>query len=52
MDNEPHYHKASDEIGTLDMKNMTEVIKSIALSSRSIIAGKDAPSRVKVEELR
>jgi hypothetical protein len=52
MDSEPHYHKASDEIGTLDMKNMTEVIKSIALSSRSIIAGKDAPSRVKVEELR
>jgi len=52
MDNEPHYHKASDEIGTLDMKNMTEVIKSIALSSRSIISGKDTPTRVKVDELR
>lgn len=52
MDSEPHYHKASDEIGTLDMKNMTEIIKSIALSSRSIITGKDTPSRVKVEELR
>jgi Zn-dependent M28 family amino/carboxypeptidase len=52
MDNEPHYHKASDEITTLDMKNMTAVIKSIALSSRSIIAGRDTPTRVKVEELR
>lgn len=52
MDSEPHYHKASDEIGTLDMKNMAEVIKSIALSSRSIIAGTDTPSRVNTNDLR
>ena len=52
MDNEPHYHKADDEIGTLDLKNMTEIIKSIAISATSIVAGKDTPSRVKVEELR
>jgi Zn-dependent M28 family amino/carboxypeptidase len=52
MDGEPHYHKVSDHIETLDMENMTQIIKSIALSARSIIAGKDTPSRVKVEELR
>lgn len=46
MDNEPNYHKQSDEIETLDMKNMTEIIKAIALSSQSIISGKDTPSRV------
>lgn len=46
MDSEPHYHKASDEFDTLDMSNMTEIIKSIAVSSRSIISGKDTPSRV------
>jgi hypothetical protein len=28
------------------------IIKSIAMSSRSIIAGKDNPTRVKVDELR
>jgi len=28
------------------------VIKAIALSSRSIVAGKETPTRVKVEELR
>lgn len=43
---EPNYHKASDEIETLDMANMTEVIKAIALSSKSIISGKDTPTRV------
>jgi len=43
---EPNYHKASDEIGTLDMSNMSEIIKAIAISSKSIITGKDTPSRV------
>jgi len=52
MDSEPHYHKASDEISTLDMKNMAEVIKSIALSSRSIVAGTDTPSRVNTNDLK
>ncbi|MCY7422624.1 MAG: M20/M25/M40 family metallo-hydrolase [Chitinophagaceae bacterium] len=51
MDVEPNYHKVSDEIGTLDMENMTEIIKAIAKSATSIVNGKDAPSRVKVEDL-
>jgi hypothetical protein len=46
MDNEANYHKLSDEVATLDMENMTEVIKAIALSSKTIISGKDTPSRV------
>jgi len=44
--NEPNYHQQSDEIGTLDMNNMTEIIKAIAISSKTIISGKDTPSRV------
>lgn len=52
MDNEPNYHKVSDHVETLDMANMAMIIKSIALSSISIIAGKDTPSRVNTAELR
>lgn len=52
MDNEPNYHKLSDEIGTLDMNNMAKIIKAIALSSRSIVKGKSSPSRVKPEDLK
>lgn len=52
MDVEPHYHKVSDHVETLDLVNMTEVIKAIALSSKSIVAGTATPTRVKVEELR
>ncbi|MEO5943791.1 MAG: M28 family peptidase [Ferruginibacter sp.] len=50
MDNEQNYHKQSDEIGTLDMKNMAEIIKAIAISSKTIVAGKETPSRVEKSE--
>lgn len=46
MDNEPNYHKQSDEIETLDMNNMAEIIKAIAISSKTIVNGKDTPTRV------
>lgn len=52
MDSEPNYHRLSDTIETLDMENMAMIIKAIALSSKSIIAGKETPTRVKVDELR
>ncbi|WP_264564860.1 M28 family peptidase [Flavobacterium sp. N3904] len=52
MDSEPNYHTADDEIETLDIDNMTEIIKAIALSSSSIISGKDTPSRVDSSQLR
>jgi len=51
MDSEKFYHTQDDEIETLDMKNMAEIIKAIAISSRSIVDGKDAPSRVDVKAL-
>ncbi len=52
MDSEPNYHKVSDHVETLDMENMAMIIKSIAMSAKSIIKGEDSPTRVKVEELR
>ena len=52
MDSELNYHKLSDQIETLNMNNMTMIIKAIAMSSKSIIAGKETPTRVKVDELR
>ncbi|MES2373163.1 MAG: M28 family peptidase [Bacteroidota bacterium] len=48
---EPNYHKASDEIGTLDMENMAKIIKSIAISSKGIVSGKETPTRVDVSSL-
>ncbi len=52
MDSEPNYHKPSDEFATLDMDNMNEIIKAIALSSQTIISGKDTPTRVDTTQLK
>ena len=46
MDSEANYHQLSDEVSTLDLDNMTEIIEAIAISSESIINGIDTPSRV------
>lgn len=46
MDTEPNYHKLTDEVSTLDIDNMTKIIEAIALSSQSIIKGKDTPKRI------
>ena len=46
MDVEPHYHKPSDEVGTLDMENLAKVTEAIAKSAATIISGKETPTRV------
>jgi hypothetical protein len=40
------YHTVGDEVSSLDMANITSAIRAIALSSRSIVDGKDTPARV------
>ena len=50
MDSEKFYHTQEDEIETLDMNNMAEIIKAIAISSITIISGKDTPTRVEKEK--
>jgi hypothetical protein len=52
MDSEPNYHKVSDQIETLDLDNMTMIVRSIALSSKTIVSGVDTPTRVKGQDLK
>jgi Zn-dependent M28 family amino/carboxypeptidase len=52
MDSEKYYHTVDDEIETLDMANMAQIVKAIALSSRSMIAGTDSPIRVNTGDLK
>jgi carbamoylphosphate synthase small subunit len=49
MDIEKYYHKQGDEIETLDLRNMTDIIRAIGLSAGTIISGKDTPTRVQME---
>jgi Zn-dependent M28 family amino/carboxypeptidase len=52
IDIDKHYHTLDDDINHLDMKNMAAIIRSIAISSGTIVAGKDTPSRVDTTQLR
>ena len=46
IDTDKLYHSVDDEFETMDIGNITEIIKAIAISSTSIVEGKDTPSRV------
>ena len=52
MDNEPNYHRVTDEVKTLDLENMTRIIEAIAVSAKTIVAGKDTPTRVDINQLQ
>lgn len=49
MDSEKHYHTVDDEIETLDVGNMTAIVRAVALASRGFVTGRMTPSRVKPE---
>lgn len=46
IDIDKFYHTVNDEFETLDVDNIYSTIKAIALSARSIVAGKDTPKRI------
>jgi hypothetical protein len=49
IDVDPYYHTVNDEVETLDVEHMTNIIKAIGLGATSIIAGQDTPSRIAPE---
>ena len=51
IDIDPHYHKVSDEVSTLDLKSMHLVIEALAKGSMSLVNGQDTPSRVDTSQV-
>jgi Zn-dependent M28 family amino/carboxypeptidase len=49
MDSEKYYHTQGDGIETLDLNNMTEIIRAIGLSAGTIISGQDTPQHIKTD---
>ncbi|MFM9910867.1 MAG: M28 family metallopeptidase [Chitinophagaceae bacterium] len=48
---DPFYHSVNDEIETIDFKNMSLVIKAIALGCTGLIDGTDTPQRINPSKL-
>lgn len=51
IDKDKYYHTVHDELKTLDVKNIISSIRAVSLGTRSIIAGKDTPSRIPTVQL-
>lgn len=52
IDVDPDYHRASDEVETLDLDHMTNTIRAIALAAKAIISGGETPTRVDPDSVR
>ncbi|SEV99536.1 M20/M25/M40 family metallo-hydrolase [Chitinophaga arvensicola] len=46
IDKDQYYHTVKDELSTLDVKNITDIIKAIAISAGTIVNGTDTPTRI------
>lgn len=51
IDTDQYYHTVDDEINTLDLENLTNLIRAIAQGSKSIVDGTDTPDRIGSKEL-
>lgn len=40
------YHTVDDEFSSMDIENITNAVKAIALSAKTIVSGKDTPKRI------
>lgn len=52
LDKDPHYHRVSDEVKTLNLTSMKKVIETIALASQGLLSGKQTPTRVDTSRVR
>lgn len=46
IDSDKHYHAVTDEVNTLDIKNMTAIINLIGDGCQGLVMGTDTPSRI------
>lgn len=52
IDTDPHYHQTSDDISTLNLTSMYQVIENLSQMAHPIVEGKVTPSRIEVKKLK
>lgn len=51
IDKDKFYHTVDDELSTLNIKNITDIIQAIAISAGTIVNGTDTPTRIEKASL-
>jgi len=46
LDKDKHYHQVSDDINSLDLHSMHQVIKTLAIATTPLVTGEITPSRI------
>ncbi|GAA0819915.1 hypothetical protein GCM10009111_24610 [Colwellia asteriadis] len=46
LDKDQHYHQVTDDINSLDLNSMQQVIKTLATATTPLVTGKITPSRI------
>jgi len=52
LDKDQHYHQVSDDLASLDLKSMHQVIETLSLSTKSLIDGSVTPTRIDVNKVK
>ena len=50
IDKDKLYHTVDDEVESLDLQNIADIIEAIAVSAKTIVGGEDTPTRIAKEE--
>ncbi len=52
LDKDQHYHKASDDVASLDLKSLHKVIQALATATQPLVDGTITPSRIDVNKVK
>jgi len=52
LDKDKHYHQHSDDVASLDLDSMTQVIRAIAIASQGLVDGNVTPTRVDTSKVK
>jgi len=52
LDKDHHYHKVTDDLASLDLNSMHQVIESLSIATKGLVNGDLTPTRVDVSKVR
>lgn len=51
LDKDTHYHNVSDDISSLNLSSMHQVINTLATASQNLVNGNDTPARISLDSV-
>lgn len=52
LDKDEHYHQVSDDLSSLDLSSLHQVIEALAIATEPLVNGKVTPSRIDVNKVK